>query len=149
MMISFKFLLENFEIIFQRRLTLVEYNTGCAKKEVFFFLHTLLPYIFFYIFEEHIFQRISLSPVSSPQAVFSNLEEGIDYSTSVQALTKAGPGPWSTKLSLSTARDMVRAPLGVKALATSDQSVEVWWKPVPAGRGKILGYQVGWSCYYQ
>lgn len=66
MMISFKFLLENFEIIFQRGLTLVEYNTGCAKKEVFFFLHTLLPYIFFYIFEEHIFQRISLPPVSPP-----------------------------------------------------------------------------------
>uniref|UniRef100_A0A8D8LSC0 protein-tyrosine-phosphatase n=1 Tax=Cacopsylla melanoneura TaxID=428564 RepID=A0A8D8LSC0_9HEMI len=76
------------------------------------------------------------------KAVFSNLEEGIEYAALVQAITKAGPGPWSPKLTFMTARDMVRAPLGVKALATSDQSVEVWWKPVPAGRGKILGYQI-------
>lgn len=59
-MISFKFLLENFEIIFQRRLTLVEYNTGCTKKEVFFFFYTPSSLTYFFTFSKNIFFNVSL-----------------------------------------------------------------------------------------
>lgn len=59
----------------------------------------------------------------------------------VRAHTKAGAGPWSERVPITTDRDIIRAPMGVKAVATSDQSVEVWWDPVP-NRGKIVGYQV-------
>jgi hypothetical protein len=31
--------------------------------------------------------------------------------------------------------------MSVQAVATSDQSVEVWWEPVPS-RSKVIGYQV-------
>ncbi|XP_075224407.1 tyrosine-protein phosphatase Lar isoform X3 [Lycorma delicatula] len=75
------------------------------------------------------------------KAVFSNLEENADYVFRVRAHTSAGPGPWSDRVGVTTDRDIIRAPMGVKAVATSDQSVEVWWEPVPS-RGKIIGYQL-------
>lgn len=73
--------------------------------------------------------------------MFSNLDENTEYVFRVRAHTNAGPGPWSERVGVTTDRDIVRAPMGVKAVATSDQSVEVWWEPVPS-RGKIIGYQV-------
>lgn len=42
---------------------------------------------------------------------------------------------------MHTERDIVRAPMSVQAVATSDQSVEVWWDPVHS-RSKVTGYQV-------
>lgn len=36
---------------------------------------------------------------------------------------------------------MVRAPMGVRAVATSEQSVEVWWETVPS-RTAIIAYQI-------
>jgi receptor-type tyrosine-protein phosphatase F len=36
---------------------------------------------------------------------------------------------------------MGRAPMMVQAVATSDQTVEVFWEPVPS-RGKLIGYMV-------
>lgn len=60
----------------------------------------------------------------------------------VRAATKQGPGPWSEKFSFATNKDMVRAPMGLKAMATSDQSVEVWWESIPSVRHKLYGYQV-------
>ncbi|CAB0009551.1 unnamed protein product [Nesidiocoris tenuis] len=75
------------------------------------------------------------------KAVFSNLEESSEYSFSVRAHTKSGSGPWSDKTVVTTDRDIVRAPMGVRAVATSDQSVEVWWESVPS-RTSIIAYQI-------
>lgn len=38
-------------------------------------------------------------------------------------------------------KDMGRAPMMVQAVATSEQTVEVFWEPVPS-RGKLIGYVV-------
>lgn len=56
-------------------------------------------------------------------------------------MTAEGEGPWSPRMTINTTREMVRAPMGVKAVATSDQSIQVWWEAVPA-RVKINGYRV-------
>jgi len=56
-------------------------------------------------------------------------------------VTAEGEGPWSPRMTINTTREMVRAPMGVKAVATSDQSIQVWWEAVPV-RVKINGYRV-------
>lgn len=61
----------------------------------------------------------------------------------VRAATRQGSGPWSNEEVFSTTKEMVRAPMGLKAMATSDQSVEVWWEPIPSVRHKLYGYMVG------
>ncbi|XP_065213567.1 tyrosine-protein phosphatase Lar isoform X3 [Planococcus citri] len=76
------------------------------------------------------------------RAVFSALEEGTEYVYSVRAATRQGSGPWSGKEVFSTTKEMVRAPMGLKAMATSDQSVEVWWEPIPSVRHKLYGYML-------
>jgi netrin-G3 ligand len=73
--------------------------------------------------------------------VFTNLEENTDYVFRVRAHTSQGAGPYSEKITVHTERDIVRAPMSVQAVATSDQSVEVWWEAVPS-RTKVIGYQV-------
>ncbi|XP_035721955.1 tyrosine-protein phosphatase Lar-like isoform X8 [Vespa mandarinia] len=73
--------------------------------------------------------------------VFSNLEEDTEYVFHVRARTMRGSGPYSEKITIITEKDIGRAPMFVKAVATSESSVEVWWEPVP-NRGKIVGYQV-------
>ncbi|XP_014612634.1 PREDICTED: tyrosine-protein phosphatase Lar isoform X12 [Polistes canadensis] len=75
------------------------------------------------------------------RAVFSNLEEDTEYVFHVRARTVRGSGPYSEKITIITEKDIGRAPMLVKAVATSESSVEVWWEPVP-NRGKIVGYQV-------
>lgn len=75
------------------------------------------------------------------KAVFTNLEENTDYVFHVRAHTSQGAGPYSDKTTVHTERDIVRAPMSVQAVATSDQSVEVWWESVPS-RSKVIGYQV-------
>jgi receptor-type tyrosine-protein phosphatase F len=75
------------------------------------------------------------------QAVFGELEEGAVYLFRVKAHTTKGAGPWSDVASFTVDRDVLRSPLAVNAVATSDTSVEVWWEPVP-NRGKVIGYQV-------
>ncbi|XP_015173422.1 PREDICTED: tyrosine-protein phosphatase Lar isoform X9 [Polistes dominula] len=75
------------------------------------------------------------------RAVFSNLEEDTEYVFHVRARTSRGSGPYSEKITIITEKDIGRAPMLVKAVATSESSVEVWWEPVP-NRGKITGYQV-------
>ncbi|XP_029041867.1 tyrosine-protein phosphatase Lar isoform X5 [Osmia bicornis bicornis] len=75
------------------------------------------------------------------RAVFTNLEENTEYVFHVRAYTSRGSGPYSEKITIITEKDIGRAPLSVKAVATSDTSVEVWWEPVP-NRGKIVGYQI-------
>ncbi|XP_017767249.1 PREDICTED: tyrosine-protein phosphatase Lar isoform X4 [Eufriesea mexicana] len=75
------------------------------------------------------------------RAVFTNLEENTEYVFHVRARTSKGSGPYSEKITIITEKDITRAPMSVKAVATSDTSVEVWWEPVP-NRGKIVGYQI-------
>ncbi|PSN29171.1 Tyrosine-protein phosphatase Lar [Blattella germanica] len=66
------------------------------------------------------------------KAVFTNLEENTDYVFRVRAHTSQGGGPYSDKITVHTEKDIIRAPMSVQAVATSDQSVEVWWEPVPS-----------------
>ncbi|KAL0270992.1 UNVERIFIED_CONTAM: hypothetical protein PYX00_008241 [Menopon gallinae] len=75
------------------------------------------------------------------KAVFTNLEESTEYVFHIRAHTSQGAGPFSEKITIKTERDMMRAPMNVEAFATSEQSVEVWWEPVP-GRSKVIGYQL-------
>ncbi|XP_025074323.1 tyrosine-protein phosphatase Lar isoform X10 [Pogonomyrmex barbatus] len=75
------------------------------------------------------------------RAVFTNLEENTEYVFHVRAHTSKGSGPYSEKITIMTEKDIGRAPMSVRAVATSDSSVEVWWEPVP-NRGKIVGYQI-------
>lgn len=60
------------------------------------------------------------------RAVFTNLEEDTRYVFHVRAHTSKGSGPYSEKVTILTEKDIGRAPMGVKAVATSDSSVEVW-----------------------
>ncbi|XP_055296000.1 tyrosine-protein phosphatase Lar isoform X7 [Sitodiplosis mosellana] len=78
---------------------------------------------------------------TSRKAVFTNLEENTEYVFRIRAHTKQGAGPFSEKRIIETERDMGRAPMTVQAVATSEQTVEVWWEAVPS-RGKLLGYQI-------
>ncbi|XP_051170943.1 tyrosine-protein phosphatase Lar isoform X3 [Leptopilina boulardi] len=78
---------------------------------------------------------------TSTRAVFTNLEENTEYVFHVKAHTQRGSGPFSEKITIVTEKDIGRAPMNVKAVATSESSVEVWWEPVPS-RGKIIGYQI-------
>ncbi|KAG7163473.1 Tyrosine-protein phosphatase Lar-like 2 [Homarus americanus] len=73
--------------------------------------------------------------------VFNGLEENMDYTFKVRAWTSKGHGPYSENLHLHTEPDLVRAPMNLKGLATSESSIEIWWEPVPS-RGKVIGYQV-------
>ncbi|XP_043260658.1 tyrosine-protein phosphatase Lar isoform X5 [Colletes gigas] len=75
------------------------------------------------------------------RAVFTNLEENTEYVFHVRAHTSKGSGPYSEKITIITDKDIGRAPMSVKAVATSETSVEVWWESVP-NRGKIAGYQI-------
>lgn len=59
----------------------------------------------------------------------------------VRSWTSKGPGPYSDILHLHTEPDLVRAPMSLQGLATSESSIEIWWEPVPS-RGKVIGYQV-------
>ncbi|KAK9876722.1 hypothetical protein WA026_014961 [Henosepilachna vigintioctopunctata] len=79
--------------------------------------------------------------VTTPKAVFTHLEENTEYVFHIKAYTNLGSGPYSEKMTIVTDRDIGRAPMSVKAVATSDSSVEVWWEPVPS-RGKIIGYVI-------
>lgn len=79
--------------------------------------------------------------VNVTKAVFTNLEENTEYMYHIKAYTSQGAGPYSEKMAFHTERDIGRAPMSVRAVATSDSSVEVWWEPVPS-RGKVIGYQI-------
>ncbi|XP_026325265.1 tyrosine-protein phosphatase Lar isoform X7 [Hyposmocoma kahamanoa] len=75
------------------------------------------------------------------KAVFTGLEEDAHYIFKVRAYTAQGPGPYSKDVTAHTERDIGRAPMSVKAVATSESGVEVWWEPVPSRR-KIIGYVI-------
>ncbi|CAG0919767.1 unnamed protein product [Notodromas monacha] len=79
--------------------------------------------------------------VTNPKVVIQSLEEDTWYYFRIRAYTSRGPGPWSENESFKTIREIVRAPLNVRAMATSESSVEVWWEEVP-GAERIVGYRI-------
>ena len=66
-----------------------------------------------------------LRQTTEEKTVFANLEDNTKYLFSARANTRKGYGPWSTQTAFRTDKAMVRAPLNVKAMATSDSSVQV------------------------
>lgn len=76
------------------------------------------------------------------KAVFTNLEEATEYVVRVRSYTRQGAGPFSEKKIVTTEKDMGRAPMSVQAIATSEQTVEVWWEAVPSRSNKLLGYKI-------
>ncbi|XP_076263869.1 tyrosine-protein phosphatase Lar isoform X2 [Rhynchophorus ferrugineus] len=85
--------------------------------------------------------NIIIRNVTKTKAVFTNLEENTEYVFHIKAYTSQGAGPNSEKQTITTDKDIGRAPLSVKAVATSESSVEVWWESVPL-RNKVIGYQI-------
>ncbi|XP_025828813.1 tyrosine-protein phosphatase Lar isoform X1 [Agrilus planipennis] len=85
--------------------------------------------------------NIIVRNVTNTKAVFTNLDENTEYVFHIRAYTSQGAGPYSEKICIQTERDIGRAPMSVKAVATSDSSVEVWWEPV-ISRGSVIGYQI-------
>ncbi|XP_031768758.1 tyrosine-protein phosphatase Lar isoform X4 [Galleria mellonella] len=75
------------------------------------------------------------------KAVFTALEEDAHYVFKVRAYTDQGVGPYSKDVTAHTERDIGRAPMSVKAVATSESSVEVWWETFRS-RKKIIGYVI-------
>ncbi|KAF2354314.1 PTP type protein phosphatase [Trinorchestia longiramus] len=76
--------------------------------------------------------------------VFDGLDENMRYVFKVRASTSKGPGPFSQDLVLTTHQDLVRAPVNLQGMATSESSIEIWWEPVPS-HGKLIGYKVFYS----
>ncbi|XP_053606759.1 tyrosine-protein phosphatase Lar isoform X4 [Plodia interpunctella] len=75
------------------------------------------------------------------KAVFTGLEEDAHYVFKVRAYTIQGVGPYSKEITAHTERDIGRAPMSLKAVATSESSVEVWWETFRS-RKKIIGYVI-------
>ncbi|XP_060802396.1 tyrosine-protein phosphatase Lar isoform X2 [Amyelois transitella] len=75
------------------------------------------------------------------KAVFTGLEEDAHYVFKVRAYTIQGVGPYSKEITAHTERDIGRAPMSVKAVATSESGVEVWWETFRS-RKKIIGYVI-------
>ncbi|XP_047503815.1 tyrosine-protein phosphatase Lar isoform X3 [Pieris napi] len=75
------------------------------------------------------------------KAVFTGLEEDAHYVFKVRAYTDQGVGPYSKDITAHTERDIGRAPMSVKAVATSESGIEVWWETVPS-RKKVIGYVI-------
>lgn len=78
---------------------------------------------------------------SQTRMVFASLDENQEYTFRVRAYTVKGPGPWSERLTINTPQDVPPAPINVQAMATSDQSVEVWWDEVKFF-DDIVGFRV-------
>lgn len=72
---------------------------------------------------------------------YSSLDENTEYVYRVRAYTIRGPGPFSSPITVHTPGDVPTAPTNVQAMATSEQTVEVWWDQVPYFLD-ILGYKV-------
>ena len=75
------------------------------------------------------------------KTVFANLDDNTEYVFAVRANTRKGYGPWSTQTRFRTERNIIRAPQQMRAMATSDSSIEVWWEAVPL-RTKVIGYEL-------
>lgn len=73
--------------------------------------------------------------------VFPSLEENSEYHFKVRAYTSKGSGPWSSRISIITPADVPPSPKEVQAMATTDNSVQVWWNEMTYF-ADILGFRV-------
>ncbi|CAG0879781.1 unnamed protein product [Darwinula stevensoni] len=77
---------------------------------------------------------------STPELTVTGQGENIPFYFRIRAYTSKGAGPFSEKMHVSTTPEIIRAPISVQAMATSKDSLEVWWDEVP--RENIGGYRI-------
>ncbi|GAB6032244.1 Down syndrome cell adhesion molecule-like protein 1 [Chamberlinius hualienensis] len=75
----------------------------------------------------------------------SYMEKFTNYSIQVLGMTKAGDGPRSNPVFCKTLDDVPCPPSDIKAIATSDDSVIVSWKPPECPNGIIRSYSIYWK----
>ncbi|XP_015126574.1 Down syndrome cell adhesion molecule-like protein Dscam2 isoform X1 [Diachasma alloeum] len=75
-------------------------------------------------------------------AVISNLEKYTNYSIQVAAMTKPGDGVQSSPTYCTTKEDLPEVPAGIKAVASSNESIIVSWLPPLKANGIITSYYV-------
>ncbi|CAG0888961.1 unnamed protein product [Darwinula stevensoni] len=78
--------------------------------------------------------------MSTPKMVMTGLEEDTSYYFRISANTIGGIGPFSERMYLTTIPEIVRAVRNVRAKATSNDSLEVWWDDTP--RRSIVGFRI-------
>lgn len=74
--------------------------------------------------------------------VIHGLEKYMNYSVQVLASTRAGDGVASLPLYCVTEEDLPEVPAGVKAVASSANSIIVSWQPPLKSNGNITAYNV-------
>ena len=93
-------------------------------------------------------QRVYFS--NSTQFVVQHLEEALQYTIQVRAITIIGSGPYSTAINVTTLATSPSAPpQNVNATAISSEEILVTWDPIPflEQNGHILQYTVYYWFY--
>ena len=60
------------------------------------------------------------------KAIFTDLDDNTEYQFQVRASTRKGPGPWSSKVSFRTDRNIIRAPLKVQVSLFTCQRITLF-----------------------
>lgn len=74
--------------------------------------------------------------------VINNLEKYANYSVQVSGYTRAGDGVASSPIYCVTEEDLPEVPAGIKAVASSSNSIIVSWQPPLRSNGVITSYSV-------
>ncbi|XP_043471452.1 Down syndrome cell adhesion molecule-like protein Dscam2 isoform X5 [Leptopilina heterotoma] len=74
--------------------------------------------------------------------VINNLEKYANYSVQVSGYTRAGDGVPSSPIYCVTEEDLPEVPAGIKAVASSSNSIIVSWQPPLRSNGVITSYSV-------
>ncbi|XP_066598053.1 cell adhesion molecule Dscam2-like isoform X1 [Prorops nasuta] len=88
------------------------------------------------------FAKSETKVTSALTMVIHGLEKFTNYSVQVSAFTRAGDGVASSPLFCVTKEDYPEAPAGVKAVASSANSIIVSWQPPLRTNGNITSYSV-------
>ncbi|GIY59644.1 receptor-type tyrosine-protein phosphatase eta [Caerostris extrusa] len=95
-------------------------------------------------------KKSAVNPINSTDVELTNckienLEPYTEYSVQVRASTEAGPGPWSSILTVRSAVGIPSVPLNIMAInITSTSILLTWTEPEPAN-GPDLEYLVSWG----
>ncbi|XP_014244474.1 Down syndrome cell adhesion molecule-like protein Dscam2 isoform X47 [Cimex lectularius] len=79
---------------------------------------------------------------ASSETIIHGLKKYTNYSMQVLAFTSGGDGVKSTPIHCQTEQDVPDSPTAVKALAMSDESILISWKPPSQPNGIISQYTV-------